>query len=137
MPTSKAWRNSLKREIPTPLRERCVSIESEASSLLRALVTPPAPGESVKALIRRAGRRAGLTFSRAKKLWYSEARAIRAEEMDAIRAAAARKQGEAESDLRNEIEHLRARLAGIEARLDLGGEDSAGAAADLVRQAPR
>jgi hypothetical protein len=105
-----------------------VSVESEASSLLRVIVAPPVPGESVKALIGRAARRCGLTFSRARKLWYGEARAILATEMDALRAAARVKQDEAEGGyeraLRAEYREIFDRLARIEARLGEEGPDA-------------
>lgn len=107
-----------------------MSVEFEASRLLRDLVAPPYPGESVKALIGRAARRAGLTFIRAKKLWYGEVRdgAIRAEEMDALRAAVRIKQDEAEGEheraLRAEYREIFDRLARIEARLGEEGPDA-------------
>lgn len=112
----------------SPSREQSVSVEFEASSLLRDLVAPPYPGESVKALIGRAARRSGLTFIRAKKLWYGEVRdnAIRAEEMDALRRAARVKQDEAESGLIGELRELRARLARLETRLAQDGASVAG-----------
>ena len=100
-----------------------VSVRAEASSLLRALVAPPAPGESVKALIARGARRAGLSFERARKLWYQEAGRILADEMDALRAAARRRCGEANElarksqDLGDSLDRIDAELAHLRARL--------------------
>jgi hypothetical protein len=42
----------------------------------------------VKAAIRRASRRLGLPFSRARDIWYGDARRIDAEEMDKLRQEA-------------------------------------------------
>ena len=100
-----------------------MSVESEASSLLRAIVAPPFPGESVKALIGRAARKGGLTFIRARKLWYREARAILASEMDALRAA--RRQREEEIALSGQYRDIIQRLSDIEARLDAEGANAA------------
>lgn len=104
-----------------------MSSSVEASELMRRLAEPAPAGAHIETLIRDAGRRAGLTFSRAKSVWYREARAIRAEEMDALRRAA-RKQDEAESGLRQELRDLRSRLARLEARLGPEGAQHSGEA---------
>lgn len=57
----------------------------EASNLLRAIAEPRPVGDSVKAAIRRAARKVGLTFSRAKSIWYGDAHTISSVEMDALR----------------------------------------------------
>ena len=94
------------------------SVASEASNLLRAIVSPPRPGESIKAMIGRSARKAGLSFIRAKKLWYQEAARIDCEEMDRLRGAVAEHLRGQECELRfryevltREIEFLRERLA--------------------------
>lgn len=70
-------------------RDRVMSVEAEASELLQGLSGPPIlGGGGVKAAIRVAANASGLTFSRARKIWYQEAR-IWAEEMDQLRARAA------------------------------------------------
>jgi len=131
--------------------EKPVSVEVEASSLLREIVAPQQPGESVKALIGRAARRTGIEFGRVKRLWYSEAKAILASEMDAIRSAAARKACEASSDLRSQHQDVARRIAELEKLvLDLGAKldrslphvasgqhDAPGARAVREVQAPR
>jgi len=101
----------------------CVTVE--ASELMRRMAEPAPAGAHVQTLIRDVARELGMRFSRAKALWYGEARVVRAEEMDAIRAAAARKQGEASSELRDEIWRLRERLVEIEAKLDSAREGDA------------
>lgn len=110
----------MERDKSSQREESVVSVESEASRLLRAIVSPPLPGESVKALIGRAARRAGLMFNRARKLWYGEALAILAVEMDALRAAAQGKQEaerERENALRSECREILERVGRIEALL--------------------
>lgn len=59
-----------------------------ASDLLRRAATPVRPGELIAHQIRRAARKVGITESRAKSIWYREARAIRAHEIDALRKTA-------------------------------------------------
>ena len=60
---------------------------AEAAVGLRRLAEPISAGDRVKAQIARAARKAGLSFTRATDLWYGNARAIRAEELEAIRNA--------------------------------------------------
>ena len=61
---------------------------AEASDLIRRAAEPRPVGDSVKAAISRAARKLGLTFSRAKSIWYGEAHRIDANEMDALRKQA-------------------------------------------------
>lgn len=117
-----------------------VSVEAEASGLLRTLAAPAIPGERVAAAIGRAGRRAGLTFGRAKGLWYGEARAILAEEMDRLRARASMARKEQTNadragyrDLIQRLDALelglsdvRSRLAGEVSPREGEGDDTAG-----------
>ena len=65
-------------------------IQDEMSALLRRLADPAVAGESVKACIRRAATRAGLTYCQTKKLWYRETRNIPAYVADEIRERTAR-----------------------------------------------
>lgn len=92
-----------------------MSCVDEASNLLRVIAAPRPIGDSVKAAITRAARRVGLSPVRATGIWYREARAIRAAEMDAIRKAAA--QRTQEQGARNEYRQLVARLSVLEHRL--------------------
>ena len=92
------------------------TVVREASDLIR-LVAGPREG-SVKASIARAARRLGLKPSRAKTLWYGEAKRIDAGEMDALRRQAA------------EVERRRAiaAVAALRAQVRVSGADDAGAA---------
>lgn len=94
-----------------------MSPSSEASALLRELAQPAPAGAHIDVLIRKAARRVGFSFGRARSLWYELARRIDSDEMDALRRAVADQLG-AEIELRTrceqltkEIEFLRARLA--------------------------
>lgn len=63
-------------------------VQDEISRLLRQLACPVTAGESVKACIRRAALKTGLTFNQTKRLWYSEWREVPAHVADNIRTAA-------------------------------------------------
>ena len=67
-----------------------MSSVTEALTLIRRAAEPRPVGDSVKAAIRRAAYRLGLSFARCKAIWYGEARRIEAHEMDALRNLAAR-----------------------------------------------
>ena len=99
---------------------------AEASDLLKRIAQPAPAGAHIETLIRGVARKVGLSFSRAKALWYREAAVVRSEEMDALRAAA-RARDEAEGELRQEYENLIARLELLERRLDASGPDLGGA----------
>lgn len=92
-----------------------MSASAEASVLICACAEPVRAGESIKALIRKAARRAGIPQGRARSLWYAEARAVRAEEMDCLRKAA---RGGGAEDYATERAELRTRLAEQAERLD-------------------
>lgn len=94
-----------------------MSVESEASSLLRTLASPAIPGERVAGAIARAAHRGGLTFQRARSVWYEEARAILAVEMDRIRDAVERERQRSATEFRTHDEALGDRLALIELEL--------------------
>ena len=95
----------------------------EAAALMRQIAEPAPVGAHIETLIRDVGRKVGVKFSRAKALWYREARIVRAEEMDAIRAAAARKQGEAEREVARKYGEIVERIARLESRLGAPGEN--------------
>lgn len=117
-----------------------MSAVAEASSLLRQAAEPRPGGELVKATIARVARYVSrhlpqpMSPGRAEDIWRQEARMIRAEEMDAIRAAAdARRLREA----RDEFRELNARIAQIEATLLLSHPDADGAEDDALRAMAR
>lgn len=95
-----------------------VSVEAEASSSLRELALPAVPGERVAAAISRAARRAGMSFSRARDVWYGNARAILATEMDQLRERAAEAREKQADVLRGRNEELTSRLERLETTLD-------------------
>jgi hypothetical protein len=60
----------------------------EARALVRQCAEPRKPGELVKEAIFRASRRLEMPISRARDIWYGDARRIDAEEMDGLRRGA-------------------------------------------------
>ena len=64
-------------------------VQEEISKLLKRLADPVEAGESVKACIRRASMRAGLTYTQTKRGWYGEWINIPAHVADTIRERAA------------------------------------------------
>ena len=125
-----AQEESLDGEMSSRHGENCVSVRAEAADLLRDLVAPSTPGESVKALIGRAARTSGLTFIRAKKIWYGEAQSILAQEMDALRQATRRRCGDKHAAVRSESDALGASIERIEAELACLRQHMEGIAAD-------
>lgn len=110
----------------------------EASDLIRQASEPRQPGDSVKSAINRAARKVSrfmaqpMSFGRAEDIWRQEARSIRAEEMDALRAAAKR-----EKAFQNEATALEARLARVEAALLALDPDFHSGSVDALRRAQR
>jgi hypothetical protein len=109
---------------------------TEAASLMRALAEPASPGESVKAAISRAARKAGIPASLGKRLWYGEARRIDADTMDQLRERAAR-----DTEILGEAliarKTLLARLAACEAALGLQNADADRSMGDPSSRPPR
>lgn len=68
-----------------------MGVASEASILVRQIAEPRPVGDSVKAAINRASRRLGFGYRRTKTIWYGEASRISAEEIDALRKEAERR----------------------------------------------
>lgn len=116
-------------EIPTERSEHrpeksevlLMSAVAEAAHLLRQIAEPRPVGDSIKAAISRAARRVSkhlpqpMHYRRAEDLWRKEARAVRAEEMDAIRRAA--KADRLVEEARSELSEIDARIARLEALL--------------------
>lgn len=115
-----------------------MSAVCEASGLIRQASEPRPAGDSVKSAIGRAARKVSrfmrqpMTFSRAEDIWRQEARSIRAEEMDALRAAAKR-----EKAFHDEAAALEARLARVEAALLAIDPDFHSGTIDALRRAQR
>lgn len=111
----------------------------EAQSLVRRLAEPCTAGDSVKAQILRASRRAGFGFNRVRSLWYGDERcSVSAIEMDKLRrAAGARGKPDVHRDeLVIRVEALEQQLRALAARLPQDAEFF-GAQADLLRDAHR
>ncbi|WP_371346494.1 hypothetical protein [Ancylobacter sp. IITR112] len=89
-----------------------MSSACEAHDLIGQIAGAQALGSPIKTALSIVARRTGLTERRVRGIWHREARAIRAEELDALRRAA-EAQKKAEFDA--EISELRARLARLEA----------------------
>jgi hypothetical protein len=91
------------------------AIAEEMRCSLRQLAGQKMASDSVKSLIGRAARSAGLTYSRAYELWYGRARRIDAHELDGVRARLQAQRDEADrSRFREEIAEIHARLARLE-----------------------
>ena len=88
---------------------------SEAATLIRVVAGRRREPESVKASIYRAAESLGWSVSRTKDIWYRAARRVDAEEMDALREAARRRETEATSVL-NELQAIVDRAEAILAR---------------------
>lgn len=86
----------------------CVS--AEMASGLQRLAEPVRAGESVKALIGKAARRSGLSFSRVRELWYRRGK-VKAEELERVRALL---RSNTHENINAEIAELRSRLARLE-----------------------
>jgi hypothetical protein len=75
-------------------------------ALVREAAWPAEPGEPVKAAIRRAARRLGLSFARTHGYWYGRARSVPAEEWVAVQDARLRLRRERAARLRAELAAL-------------------------------
>lgn len=117
-------------------KHRPMAAVTEAAELMRHLAEPAVPGESVKAAICRAARRAGITAGLGKRLWYGEARRIDADTMDQLRAKAARDQ-ETLAGAMDARQSLVQRLAACEAALGLQVADQNGSLAANSSRPPR
>lgn len=101
-----------------------MSASAEASELIKRLAEPAAAGAHIETLIRGVAPKLGLSFARAKALWYREARIISSDEMDALRAAKAARD-EAENAIRRKYREAIERIEQLERRLaeELANDD--------------
>lgn len=60
----------------------------ESIALIHQVAEPRPAGDSVKAAVGRAARRLGMGITRARSIWYGEARRIESSEMDTMRRVA-------------------------------------------------
>jgi hypothetical protein len=108
----------VKLDVSSEHKDKSVSVDVEASSLLREIVGVPAFGAgNVKTAIRRAAMLTGFSFNRVRKLWYLEARAILAVEMDALRQKAAKSREARNNEFRENSADVVRRLAAVEMEL--------------------
>lgn len=98
----------------------------EARSLIEEIAGPQALGGKIKSALDRVARRTGLSNRRVRGLWAGEAKAIRSEEMDALRRVAKKVHT-------NELNDFAARLAAVEARLATLDADFHGPSLDALR----
>lgn len=82
-------------------------VMADMRATVREAAWPAEPGEPVKAAIRRAARRLGLSFARAHGYWYGRARSVPADEWVAAQDARLRLR-------RERADRLRAELAALE-----------------------
>lgn len=93
-----------------------MSASAEASDLIKRLAEPAPVGAHIRTLIRNVAPKVGISFERAKAIWYREARIISSDEMDALRAAKAAKD-EAENAIRRKYSDAIERIEQLEHRL--------------------
>jgi hypothetical protein len=101
---------------------------------MRALLRRIGEGESVKQKINTAARRVGLTFTRARDLWYANVGRIDARELDAARRVVAAQEAKAREATPSDVLD---RLARIEAALTAIDPEFHGRAIDALRRATR
>ena len=116
---------------------RVTTFAMEASTGLRELAEPVMSGDRVKRQIERAARAAGLSYWRAFDIWYGKARRVDAQELEAIRAAKARRSEEQAHELSAiaaDFDALAERFARMASRGGGPGHPEMGALAGRVRR---
>ena len=80
-------------------REKAMNASTESYRLLREIAGMPVTpvGDAIQRVVSRLAPYIHISVSRAKSVWYGEARLIRAEEIDALRAAAAEQRRKVEA----------------------------------------
>lgn len=112
---------------PTNVEKIPMDASVEARVLIQQIAGPALLGTPIKSMLSRVARVTGLGERRIRGLWNREARAIRCEEMAALRQAAERqravKTAQAEEAARHELRELRDRIAALETYLASADED--------------
>lgn len=103
-----------------------------ATDILRELAEPWSAGDRVKCGIDRAAKRAGLSYVRAREIWYGNARRIEAGEYERLKSAYRRK---LEHALQNSIQDVKLQIAQMESRLRHIDADFHSDNLDFLRQA--
>lgn len=102
---------------PAPAAEVAkMSAVVEARHLISDIAGPLPAGTQIQEMLTRVARVTGMGQRRLRGIWNSEARALRAEELDALREAARRRRAQEATD-RHEFQELTKRLALLEARV--------------------
>lgn len=112
------------------MRDQCKGLRMsdgivlEMQQIVRSAAEPWAPGDSVKAGIRRAARQTGLSYRRAETFWHAAVKpaAVRAIEADALRAWHAAWLDRQAEWLETRAAEYRAKREAIEARRGLGAD---------------
>ncbi|KQQ23713.1 hypothetical protein ASF53_05145 [Methylobacterium sp. Leaf123] len=100
-----------------------LTARAEARELVEIIAGPLRMGENVKAALSRVARVTGLGDRRVRGIWHSEARSIRADEMDRLRIAA---RDARELELaRDEYSAVISRIAACDAALGVPPADPA------------
>lgn len=73
-------------------------VADELQGKVKRLAFPAQPGESIKGCLNRVARRAGVTTTEAKRLWYREWRRVPADVADRVRDAVERHERQLEQD---------------------------------------
>ena len=87
---------------------------ADAALMLRELSAPWAAGERMKSVLQRTSRLCRLTYWRTSDIWYRKAKRIELHEIEQIAEALRIKR---ETTARNELHHLKTRLAKLESLL--------------------
>jgi len=87
-------------------------VRENMRAIVREAAEPIAPDDTIKARIRRAARRLGLPFGRAKRLWYGEAAQIVAEEYLNANNKIHHRRMQRAAELRRELETLNKDIEG-------------------------
>ncbi len=88
-------------------REKAMNASTESYRLLREIAGMPVTpvGDAIQRVVSRLAPHVHMSVSRAKSVWYGEARLIRAEEIDALRLAAAEQRRKLEAG-RAQVRHI-------------------------------
>lgn len=101
----------------TTAKGKPMSAVVEARHLISEVAGPMQAGVQIQEMLTAVARKTGLGARRLRGIWNNEARAIRAEELDALRAAASRRREEQEAQDRHEYRTLVERITFLENRM--------------------
>ncbi len=91
-----------------------MSAAFEAKEMLKAIAEPITLGENLKSILPRIARRCGLPERRIKGIWHNEARAIRSDELAALKAAASKPKALPNENISDRLLRVEQRLAAID-----------------------